>query len=97
MVFAAQARSDYGQHSFNQTVHPNQDIFLVLSCAGSYRIRSNYRTYLYKRTLMKFRSLITASVLFIYFFIKAYVVGSHLNCIDSCRCNSNEYPQHIPL
>ena len=47
-----------------------------------YRIRSNYRTYPYKRTLMKFRSLITASVLFIYFFIKAYVVGSHLNCID---------------
>ena len=49
----------------------------------TYRIRSNYRTYPYKRTLMKFRSLqITASVLFIYFFIKAYVVGSHLNCID---------------
>ena len=48
-----------------------------------YRIRSNYRTYPYKCTLMKFRSLqITASVHFIYFFIKAYVVGSHLNCID---------------
>ena len=31
----------------------------------------------------KFRSLqITASVLFLYFFIKAYVVGTHLNCID---------------
>ena len=25
---------------------------------------------------------ITASVLFVYFFIKAYVVGTHLNCID---------------
>ena len=48
-----------------------------------YRIRSNYRTYPYKRALMKFRSLqITASVHFIYFFIKAYVVGSLLNCID---------------
>ena len=47
-----------------------------------YRIPSNYHTYPYKHTLMKFRSLIIASVLFIYFFIKAYVVGSHLNCID---------------
>ena len=25
---------------------------------------------------------ITANVLFVYFFIKAYVVGTHLNCID---------------
>ena len=50
---------------------------------ANYRIRSNYRTYPYKHTLMKFRSLqITASVHFIYFFIKAYVVGSHLNCIN---------------
>ena len=32
---------------------------------------------------MQFRSLqITASVLFVYFFMKAYVVGTHLNCID---------------
>ena len=58
-----------------------------LSCLSTYRIRSNYRIYPYKRTLMKFRSLqitasvhfrslqITASVHFIYFFIKAYVVG----------------------
>ena len=31
----------------------------------------------------KFRSLqITASILFLYFFIKVYVVGTHLNCID---------------
>ena len=31
----------------------------------------------------QFRSLqITASVLFVYFFIKAYVVGTHLNFID---------------
>ena len=52
------------------------------SRATTYRIWSNYRIYPYKHTLMKFRSLITASVLFIYFFIKAYVVGSHLNCID---------------
>ena len=37
----------------------------------------------YKRTVKKFRSLqITASVLFLYFFTKAYVVGTHLNCID---------------
>ena len=30
---------------------------------------------------------------FLIFFIKAYVVGTHLNCIDK----SNEYPQHLPL
>ena len=48
-----------------------------------YRIRPNYRTYPYKRIVEKFRSLqITASELFLYFFIKAYVVGTHLNCID---------------
>ena len=42
-----------------------------------------YRIYPYKRTVKQFRSLqITASVLFVYFFIKAYVVGIHLNSID---------------
>ena len=47
----------------------------------SYPIRSNYRTYPYKRTVKKFRSLqIIASILFVYFFIKAYVVDTHLNC-----------------
>ena len=50
---------------------------------GDYRIRSSYRTYPYKHTVKKFRSLqITASVIFLYFFLKAYVVGTHLNCID---------------
>ena len=54
-----------------------------LICQCLYRIRSNYRTYPYKRTVKKFRSLqITASVIFLYFFLKAYVVGTHLNCID---------------
>ena len=49
----------------------------------TYRIRPNYRTYSYKRTVKQFHSLqIIASVLFVYFFIKAYVVGTHLNCID---------------
>ena len=34
-------------------------------------------------TVKKFHNLqITASVLFLYFFIKEYVVGTHLNCID---------------
>ena len=48
-----------------------------------YLIRSNYHTYLYKLTVKQFSSLqITASVLFVFFFIKAYVVGTHLNCID---------------
>ena len=52
-------------------------------CFLMYHIRSNYSTYPYKRTVKKFRSLqITASVLFVYFLIKAYVVGTHLNCIN---------------
>ena len=67
-------------------LHKMVHIFLSkerqLDISSIYRIQSNYRTYPYKRTLMKFRSLITASGHFIYFFIKAYVVGSHLNCID---------------
>ena len=34
-------------------------------------------------TVKQFRNLqITASVLFVYFFIKAYAVDTHLNCID---------------
>ena len=49
----------------------------------NYLIQPNYRTYSYKRTAKQFRSLqIIASVIFVYFFIKAYVVGTHLNCID---------------
>ena len=49
----------------------------------NYRMRPNYRTYPYKRTVKQFRSLqITASALFVYFFLKTYVMGAHLNCID---------------
>ena len=57
--------------------------FAVFHHENMYHIRPNYRTYPYKRTVKQFRSLqITASVLFVYFFEKAYVVGTHLNCID---------------
>ena len=46
-----------------------------------YCVWPNYSTYPYKRTVKQFRSLqITASVLFVYFFIKAYGMGTHLNC-----------------
>ena len=49
-----------------------------------YRIRPNYRTYSYKRTVKQFHSLqITASVLYVYFFIKAYVVGTHLKWVPT--------------
>ena len=62
------------------------NIFLILHenlWCGYYRIQSNYRTYPYKCTVKQFRTLrITASVLYGYFFIKAYAVGTHLNCID---------------
>ena len=45
-----------------------------------YHIRSNYRTYPYKRTVKQFRSLqITACV---FLSIRAYVVGTHLNRYD---------------
>ena len=46
-------------------------------------IQPNYCTCSYKGTVKQFRSLqITASVIFVYFFVKAYGVGTHLNCID---------------
>ena len=46
-----------------------------------YRIRPNYCTYPYKSTVKKFHSpQITASALFVFFFIQTYVVGTHLNC-----------------
>ena len=49
---------------------------------STYRIQPNYRKYPYKCTVKQFLSLqITASVLFV-FFIKAYVLGTHLNCIN---------------
>ena len=49
----------------------------------TFRIQPNYRTYCYKCTVKQLPSLqITATVLFVYFFMKAYVVGTHLNCID---------------
>ena len=39
--------------------------------------------YPYEHTIKQFHSLQnTVSVVFVYFFIKAYVVGTHLNCID---------------
>ena len=48
-----------------------------------YCIWPNYHTYPYKHTVKQFCSLqITASVLYVYFFIKTYVVGTHLNCMD---------------
>ena len=48
-----------------------------------YRIRPNYHTYPYKRTVKWFCSFqIIACVLFVYTFLKAYVVGTHLNCIN---------------
>ena len=47
-----------------------------------YIIQPNYRTYSCKCAVKQFCSLQnTASVLFVYFFIKAYVVDTHLNCI----------------
>ena len=50
---------------------------------STYCIRPNYRTCSYKRTVKQFQSFqITASVIFLYFGIKSYIVGTHLNCIN---------------
>ena len=48
-----------------------------------YHIQPNYHIYPYKCTAKQFRIFqVTARVLFVYFFLKAYVVGTHLICID---------------
>ena len=48
-----------------------------------YHILSYHRTYPYKCKIKQFHSLqITANVLFVYLYIKTYVVGTHLNCIN---------------
>ena len=66
----------------NKNVASDQGLH-CLSLIQKYLIRPNYRTYSYKHTVKQFGSLqITASVLFVYLFIQAYVVGTHLNCID---------------
>ena len=50
----------------------------------TYRIQPNYHTYPYKHTFKQFCGIqITASVLYVCFFIKAYVgYPFELNCID---------------
>ena len=48
-----------------------------------YPIHPNYHTYSYKPTVNQFSSLqITASVLFVYFYVKAYVLGTTLKCTN---------------
>ena len=61
----------------------SNNIFAKSTLRISYHIQPNYHTYPSKCTVKQFHILqITASVLFVYFFIKAYIVGTHLNCID---------------
>ena len=62
-------------------IHVPLDMRSIQIDIFSHHIRSNYRIYPYKRTVKQFRIQIKASVFFVYF-IKAYVVGTHLNCID---------------
>ena len=72
------------QHEQNEEGLQMKYCIGTVNSEWSYRILPNYRTYSYdKRSVKQFRSLqITASVVFVYFFIKAYVVDTHLNCID---------------
>ena len=63
--------------------------FFFFFFSVKYRIRPNYRTYPYKRTVKQFRNLqMTDSVIFVYFFIKAFVViccDTYLNCTDKMQ------------
>ena len=52
-----------------------------LGMLWNYRVQPNYHTYPYKCTVKQFCSLQLQPVYYIYFFIKAYVVCTHLNCI----------------
>ena len=62
-----------------------------------YCIRPNYRTYPYKPKVDKSIILRLQPVyFFVYFFVKAYVVGTHLNWID-LSLQFNEYPPHMLL
>ena len=55
-----------------------------------YYIQPNYHVYPYKCSVKQFYSLqITASVLFVYFFIKAYLEDTHSNCIDKQMTTHN--------
>ena len=55
-----------------------------------YGIQPNYCTYSYKHTVNQLCSLpITAIVLFVYFFRKAYVVGIHLNCVNAIQMSTH--------
>ena len=47
-----------------------------ISLSPKYRIQSNYRTYPYKCTVKEFRCLPITAILI------AYVVSTHLNCIN---------------
>ena len=54
--------------------------------ACTYRIRPNYVTGSYKRTVEQFSNLKNYNqITYIYFFIKTYVVDTHLNCLDKSR------------
>ena len=82
------------------------NIMVLVDDILKYRIQSNYHTYPYKRTVKQFRSRqITASVLFVYFFIKAYVVGYSFELhrlVDAiqmsnhniCLCKENQKKSH---
>ena len=58
-------------------------IVFTLNIRASYRIRPNYRTYPVSAQSSKSIILRLQPVyFFVYFFIMAYVVSTHLNCID---------------
>ena len=89
---------------YNCVINPDLDYYNY-----TYRIRPNYRTYSYKRTVKRFHSLqITGSVLFRLLLYKGVCCGYsfelhrlvdaiRMSTHNICRCNSNEYPQHMRL
>ena len=76
-----------------QCIYPkywDTELLTILALGFEYHIWPKYCKYPYERTVKEFCILqITASLLFDNFFIKANVLGTHLNCI-----NLHEYPQH---
>ena len=76
-------QSEHKEYRTNIEINALIKMIYYSIVSKEYHIRPNYCIYPYKHTVKQFSSLqITASVLFVYFFIKAYVVGTNLNCIN---------------
>ena len=67
--------------------------FFVITGKTVVKFVSTYQVYTLKKDQQRTYLMMFMRSFPLIFFIKAYVVGIHLNCID----NSNGYTQHMPL